>query len=133
MADKLGRFNVIIFITALTAIITLGLWIPGKSEGAIVAYAILFGFSSGGMIGIAPTLIAQISDIRQIGSRVGSSFGVQSFAALIGSPIAGAIVTAQNGSFLGLQIFCGCSFVASGLFYFAARTKLVGLDFKKKV
>ena len=131
--DKFGRFNIMIFITALSAIITLALWIPGKSTGAIIAYAILFGFSSGGFIGLAPTLIAQVSDIRQIGVRVGTSFAVQSFGALTGSPIAGAIVDSQNGDFWGLQLFCGLTMVVSVVAFVAGRWTLVGWTVWKKV
>jgi MFS family permease len=120
-----------LLITLLSAVITLALWIPGKSNGAIIAYAVLFGFSSGGYIGIAPTLVAQISDIRQIGVRTGTAFFVQALGALIGSPIAGAIVTSQNGKFLGLQLFCGLTMAASVLVYFAARWALVGPKLKK--
>lgn len=122
-----------ILITGLSAIITLGLWVPGKSNAAIVVYAILFGFSSGGFIGVAPTLIAQISDIRQIGIRTGASFAVQSIGALTGSPIAGAIVSSQGGDFLGLQLFCGSTMVASLLTFLIVRKVMVGTDPRKKV
>ena len=61
-----------ILIAGLSAVITLALWIPGTSTGAIIAFAVLFGFVSGGFIGISPTLIAQISDIRQIGVQFDS-------------------------------------------------------------
>lgn len=122
-----------IFITSLSGIITLALWIPGRTNAPIIVYAILFGFSSGGFIGIGPTLIAQISDIRHIGVRTGTSFAVQSFGALAGSPIAGAIVAAQNGSFLGLQLFCGCSMLVSVALFVAARWVQVGPTLKKKV
>ncbi|KAJ9133406.1 Major facilitator superfamily transporter [Pleurostoma richardsiae] len=132
VADRVGRYNVVIFITALSAVITLALWIPGKSAAAIIVYAILFGFSSGGFISLAPTCIAQISDIRQIGVRTGTAFAVQSFGALTGSPIAGAILSAQGGtSYLGLQLFCGCTMAASVVVFIAARTLQVGMKLKK--
>jgi MFS family permease len=134
VADKIGRYNVMIFITLLSAVVTLGLWIPGKSNGAIIAYAVLFGFSSGGYIGIAPTLVAQISDIRQIGVRTGTAFACQSIGALIGSPIAGAIVQSQGGKFIGLQLFCGITMAASVVVYLAARQAIVGgMKIKEKV
>ena len=133
VGDRIGRFNVMIFITGLSAVISLALWIPGKTTGAIIAFAVLFGFSSGGFIGLAPTLIAQISDIRQIGVRTGSSFAVQSFGALTGAPIAGAITSAQHGNFLGLQLFCGFSMLASVIFFAAARWVQVGFNPAKKV
>lgn len=125
-ADKWGRFNVMILITILSAIFCLGLWIPGKTNAAIIVFVVIFGFTSGGFISLGPTLIAQISDIRQIGIRTGTAFAIQSFGALTGSPIAGAIVTSQHGDFLGLQLFCGIVMVASVLFFIAARTTQVG-------
>jgi MFS family permease len=124
-----------IFIVALSAVITLAMWIPGaKDTGAIIAYALLFGFSSGGFIGLGPTLIAQISDIRQIGVRTGTAFAVQSFGALTGSPIAGAIVASQGGKdYLGLQLFCGLTMLVSVFIFIAARWVQVGPTIKKKI
>ncbi|CAK7227138.1 hypothetical protein SCUCBS95973_006441 [Sporothrix curviconia] len=133
IADRIGRYNVMIVITAFSAVISLALWIPGKSTGAIIAYAILFGFSSGGFISLGPTLVAQISDIRQIGIRTGTSFAVMSFGALTGSPIAGAITSAQKNSFTGLQLFCGFSMLASVFVFSAARFVQVGFSPMKKV
>ncbi|GJC91276.1 major facilitator superfamily transporter [Colletotrichum higginsianum] len=133
VADKVGRYNVMIFITFVSAVFCLGLWIPGKSNAAIIVFLVIFGFSSGGFISLAPACIAQISDIRQIGVRTGTAFAVQSFGALTGSPIAGAIVASQGGSYLGLQLFCGFSMLASVGVFFAARTAQVGLHLKKVV
>ena len=78
-----------------------------------------------------PTLIAQISDIRDIGTRLGAAFFCQSFGTLIGSPIAGAIVSAQGGDYIGLQIFCGCCMLAGTVLIVAARYTLVGFSLKK--
>ncbi|KAF6806043.1 monocarboxylate permease-like protein [Colletotrichum sojae] len=133
VADKLGRYNVMIFITFISAAFCLCLWIPGKSNAAIIVFLIGFGFSSGGFISLAPALIAQISDIRQIGVRTGTAFAIQSFGALTGSPIAGAIVGSQGGSYLGLQLFCGFAMLASVGVFFAARTTQVGFQLKKVV
>lgn len=129
VADHLGRYNISILITFLSALITLCIWIPGSeagSTGAIIVYAALFGFTSGGFISLAPTMIAQISDIRQIGARTGVQFALSSFGALTGSPIAGAIVTTQGGRYLGLQLFCGISILVACIVLVGARTTQVG-------
>lgn len=127
LADKAGRYNVMIMMTALSAILTLALWIPGShSAAAIIVYAMSFGFTSGAFISLIPALVAQLSDIRQIGIRTGTAFAVQSFGALTGSPIGGAIVSAQGGDYLGLQLFCGLSMAASVVVYIVARTLFVG-------
>jgi MFS family permease len=120
LADRLGRFNVMIGITLISVIVTLALWIPVKDTAGILVFAAIFGFSSGGFISLGPALIAQISDIRQIGTRVGTGFVFQSIGGLTGSPLAGALITADSGSFMGLQIFCGISmFVGVSLFAMA--------------
>ncbi|KAK3313007.1 major facilitator superfamily domain-containing protein [Apodospora peruviana] len=132
-ADKLGRFNLMILVTGLSAVITLALWVPGISTAAIIVFAMLFGFSSGGFISLGPTLIAQVSDIRQMGVRTGAAFAVASLGVLTGSPIAGAIVTAQDGEFLGLKLFCGGTMFASVVVFCAARWAQVGFVLFKKV
>lgn len=119
-----------IFITLLSSIITLALWIPGKSTAAIIVYLIVFGFTSGGFIGLAPTIIAQISDISKIGTRTGAAFAVQSFGGLTGAPIAGAIVSRQGGDYLGLQLFCGMTMMAAAFVLVGARYMQVGFKMK---
>ncbi|KAH7177873.1 major facilitator superfamily domain-containing protein [Fusarium sp. MPI-SDFR-AT-0072] len=131
IADKIGRYNVMIIITFISALFCFCVWIPVKDTAGIVVFAVIFGFSSGGYISLVPTLIAQLSDIRQIGTRVGAAFAIQSFGALTGSPIAGAIVSAQNGDYLGLQLFCGCSMLAGCMFFVFARYVQVGLKVAK--
>lgn len=121
----------IIVITLISAIFTLGLWIPGKTNATIIVYLIVFGFTSGGFISLGPACIAQISDIRQIGIRTGTAYAVQSFGGLTGAPIAGAILKAQNGDYLGLQLFCGLSMLVGFIMFSIARYTLVGFKLTK--
>lgn len=134
VGDKVGRYNVMIFITLLSSIVTLAVWIPASnSTAAIIVFSILFGFSSGGFISLGPALIAQISEIRQIGTRTGTAFAVMSFGALTGSPIAGAIVARENGDYLGLQLFCGITMTTASIVYIVARTLQVGWKVNAKI
>ncbi|KAI0528397.1 major facilitator superfamily domain-containing protein [Xylaria digitata] len=123
--DRLGRYNTMIFISALSAIITLALWIPGsKSTAAILVYGAIFGFSSGGIISLLPACMAQISDIKEIGTRNGVNLFFAAVGALTGSPIGGAISNGKH--YLGLQIFTGITMLAGSLLYVVARAVLVG-------
>ena len=122
-----------IVITFISALFCLALWIPVQNNAGIITFLVIFGFSSGGFISLCPACIAQISDIRQIGTRTGAAFAVLSFGALTGSPIAGAIVSAQHGDFLGLQLFCGFSMLTSVVLFVAARVVLAGVNPLKKV
>lgn len=110
-----------IFITLVSAFFCLAVWIPVRNTAGIVVFVVIFGFSSGGFISLGPTLVAQISDLSQIGTSVGTAFAVQSLGALTGSPIGGALVAAQHGSYLGLQLFCGLTMLAGSAVFAVAR------------
>ncbi|KAI0838429.1 MFS general substrate transporter [Hypoxylon sp. FL0890] len=131
LGDRLGRFNVMIFISGLSGVITLALWVPGKSTATTVVYDAVFGFASGGFISLLPAVVAQISDIREIGTRTGIAFFASALGALTGSPIGGAIVSAQGGKFLGLQLFCGIVMTMAMVCFVASRTIQVGFKITK--
>lgn len=100
---------------------------PG-SLGVYIAFAVLYGFTSGAFVGMVPALLGQISlDVRKIGVRQGVLFTCISLASLTGSPIAGAIMSQQQGAYWGLQVFAGGMVVVSALFFIATRVKLVGV------
>jgi len=69
-----------------------------------VAVADKSGYS---FVSLTPSLIAQISDVRQIGVRSGTLFAIISIASLVGNPIGGALLTKWNGEYTGLQVFAG--------------------------
>ncbi|KAH8689314.1 putative MFS monocarboxylate transporter [Talaromyces proteolyticus] len=131
LGDEFGRLNVTIFMSFLAGILTLALWLPAKGSAPIIAYAILYGFSSGAYISLVPAVIAQISPIQEIGVRSGSFFALTSLATLTGNPIAGAITTRQNGAFSGLQIFTGVILIVGSTFFLLGRVLIVG--FKPQV
>ncbi|KAH6679867.1 riboflavin transporter MCH5 [Plectosphaerella plurivora] len=132
VADRIGRYNTMIIIATTTGIACLALWIPIKNDAGILVFTAAFGFLSSGLTSIGPTLIAQISDIREIGARTGTAFAFQSFGALTGSPIASAIVDARGGEYLGLQLFCGFSiFASAGVFASARYVQAGGFKLKK--
>ncbi|KAI0126709.1 major facilitator superfamily domain-containing protein [Xylariales sp. AK1849] len=126
LGDVYGVFNVCIIFTLFSAIISLAIWLPAASVAPIVVYAVLFGFASGVTLSILPALVASISDIQELGFRVGAMYAFSAFGVLIGSPIAGAIVASQNGGYSGLEIFCGVTLATGGLFIIFSRIKLVG-------
>lgn len=113
LADKYGRFNVVIIMSWLTAIFTLAIWIPANSNTARWLYSAFFGFSSGTIVSMGPALVAQISDVRQIGIRTGTMYTFVALAVLIGNPIAGSLVTDHGTNYDRLKIFGG-SLMCSG-------------------
>ena len=131
LGDRVGRFNVMIVTTLASAILVLALWIPATSNAPIIVFAALFGFTSGCYVSMVPALVAQISDIRQIGVRSGTTFFIVSIATLTGQPIAGTLITKNDGGYLYLQIFCGIIMLVGSSLFFAARTAQCGFSWAK--
>lgn len=130
-ADKFGRFNTMIITTTFSAVIVLALWLPSKSNAPILVFCVLYGFSSGAFVSMGPSLIAQISPIREIGVRSGTFFLCVAFAGLTGNPIGGALVGQDNGGFTYLQIFCGVAMAVGSAFFVASRWVQCGWKLKK--
>ena len=126
-ADKLGRYNTMTIMMLFTSIIVLALWLPASSNAPIIVFAALYGFGSGSFVSLAPSLVAQISDVREIGVRNGTVFAIISFAALCSNPIGGALITRWEGEFTGLQVFGGVMAFGGACTILGARVVLGGL------
>lgn len=128
-ADRVGRLNVLLSMSILSSIITLALWIPSSGSAAAVVYCCVFGFSSGGVASILPAVIAQFSNIQEIGVRTGALFSVAAIATLIGSPIAGQIIS--NGGYRSMQAFGGATLAGGSLVWIFLWIRLGGIKGKK--
>ena len=125
LGDKFGRYNVIIAMCYFSGILVLALWLPSKTNAGIIAFAAFYGFASGTFVSMAPSVVAQISDIRQIGVRNGTLFAIVSIGALTGNPIGGALLSENRGDFTHLQIFCGVLILFGSTMFVASRWTLV--------
>ncbi|KAJ5082920.1 monocarboxylate permease [Penicillium argentinense] len=132
LADRVGRYNVMIFFSFLSGILVLALWLPSRSNAPVIVFSALYGFGSGAFVSLAPALIAQISDLREVGVRNGTCFSIISLAALTGTPIGGALVpNVLHGSYTKLQVFCGVVMIAGASLFIVARIVVGGANFKK--
>ncbi|OAA54055.1 monocarboxylate permease-like protein [Cordyceps fumosorosea ARSEF 2679] len=133
--DRYGVFNVMIVFSLLSAVFTLAVWLPARSEaGGLIAFAVLYGFTSGCTLSIIPAMVASISpDISKLGSRNGSLYACAAVGVLFGNPIAGAIVNRQQGEYTGLILFCGIALLVGTVFVVLARHALVGPQIRVKV
>lgn len=127
LADKYGRFNVMIVMITFSAIIVLGLWLPGRSPATSIAFAVLFGIGSGASIGLGPVLIMSISPINEVGYRMGTIFAIAGIGCLTSPPIGGAIVDLTLGDNYDYAcVFSGLSYIVSLVFIIWLRARLVG-------
>lgn len=128
----MGRYNTQIVMCFFSGITVLALWLPAKGNIPLIFFAALYGLGSGAYVSLLPAILAQISDIRELGVRTGTEFAVISVAALVSNPIGGALIAREHGQFRYLQIWCGVILLAGSTMYIFARASLVGFSIKIK-
>ncbi|MCJ1262325.1 hypothetical protein MMC22_002195 [Lobaria immixta] len=131
LADKVGRFNMMIIMSTFTTILLLALWLPASGNAPLIVFAALFGVGSGAGIGLTPALCAGISPIKDIGIRTGTIFAFASIAALTGSPLGGRIIADSKGDFKYTIVFSGLSCAVGTCLFVAARIVIGGVKMGK--
>ncbi|KAL2384397.1 hypothetical protein RJZ90_001997 [Blastomyces dermatitidis] len=132
-ADLFGRFNAMIITCVLNVVMVLALWLPARGNIPVLLFTAFFGFTSGAFVSLGPALVAQISDVRQIGVRTGAMFAVCSIASLTGNPIGGALVgDIEQPTFWRMQLFTGIVMAAGTVAFVLARLKVTGMKLMTK-
>lgn len=129
LADKIGRFNVIIMTITLCAVTILGVWLPsGSSKATIIAFCVTFGFASGSNLGLVPVCLGQFCAPQDYGRYFSTAQMLASFGTLTSVPIGGALLGGGEGNtgWLGLILFSGISYVVALGCYTSARVLSIG-------
>lgn len=120
-ADTLGPLNILIPI-CLAAAIALFAWISVYTPSGLYVWTVFYGIIAGSILSLFPAALASLTtDLSKRGARMGMNFTIISFATLTGNPIAGAIITSNDGDYLGAQLLMGVSFLVGMAFIGLAR------------
>lgn len=79
LSDTVGRFNLLTPSAFFSGLSCLVFWMFTKSLVSLMLFAVTYGFFSGAFISVITPCVAQISDIRQIGTRIGMLYTIISF------------------------------------------------------
>jgi MFS family permease len=110
----------VISTTCLLSGVTVSSWVAVQTGWGTITFAVLYGFISGGLVSLPPATIAELSKTPdEYGTRMGMAFTICSFGALVGNPIAGALLGAMRNA-RGKQRFLGPWLFAGGTMTFAA-------------
>ncbi|CAG9986896.1 unnamed protein product [Clonostachys byssicola] len=119
LADRIGALTVFVPTAGLAALMILS-WIAVDSQTGLYFWACFTGIALGGVQAMFPSALASLtSDPSKQGTRLGMIFTIVSFAALTGNPIAGALLSAAQGKYIGTQAFAGTT-LALGMLFLAA-------------
>lgn len=115
-ADKWGRYNLMILTLTMCLISCLGFWLPAAvlSDsslavasnsnavfGLLVTFCVFMGFASGSNISLTPVCVSMLCDTEEYGRYYATTYSIVSLGTLTGTPIAGAIVSANGGAYWG--------------------------------
>lgn len=117
IADRIGSVNTVIPISFSAAVLAFA-WIGIRNEAGTIVFAILYGFASGAIVSLPPTILARLtSNMSILGTGMGMSFTFAGLGLLIGNPIAGALLDIEGRVFWKGQLFSAVMVVVgTGLF-----------------
>ncbi|KAH8664397.1 major facilitator superfamily domain-containing protein [Xylariales sp. PMI_506] len=134
LADRIGRFNVIVLTISLCVITLLCFWLPaGDSHALLIIFAVAFGFSSGSNLGLYPVCLGQLCDSRDYGRFYSTALTVASFGTLTSLPIGGALLdvgTGQKG-WTAVVLFSALSYAVAMSCFLGVRVLAVSWHVKK--
>ncbi|KAG5519260.1 hypothetical protein PMAC_001885, partial [Pneumocystis sp. 'macacae'] len=105
IADQKGPLNMLI-VSSIGLVALTYLWIGIHTMVGLVIFSILYGFFAGAVMSLPTAVIAKLSsNLSYLGTQMAVSYGFSGVGFLIGTPIAGAILTHSNNVFFWAQIF----------------------------
>ncbi|KAI0044864.1 putative MFS monocarboxylate transporter [Auriscalpium vulgare] len=132
IADKTGSLNALIPCAFICSILAYS-WISIHTNGGLLVFAILYGFFSGTMVSLSPSVLVGLSpDPKFVGTRVGMSFSIAGLGILIGNPVAGALLNIGEGKFVHAQVFGATITMAGAICIVASRVAKVGYSLRVK-
>ncbi|KAI1503126.1 major facilitator superfamily domain-containing protein [Biscogniauxia marginata] len=135
LADRMGRFNVIVVTNALCAISLLAFWLPARDNRALlIVFAVTFGFASGSNLGLYPVCIGQLCGTRDYGRFYSTALMLGSLGTLTSVPIGGALIglgSDPEQGWVALILFSALSYVIAMSCFLGARVMAVSWRVKE--
>jgi len=123
LADIIGIYNVMIPANIISGILIF-VMLAVDSPGAVIAFSVLYGLSSGAVVSLIGPMVAETADhVWEIGVRSGLAFFIVSFACLTFAPIDGALLT-QEFAWYRPVVFSGVVVLVGTALLTFARAKM---------
>ena len=130
LSDRLGRINIATVMTALCGIFCLAIWVPAKTYGVLILFALAAGTVTGTFWGCVVPVTAEVVGLQ----RLPAAFGMICLPLVLPTTFAEAIAL-QLVSFRGYlssQVFVGCMFLVGAAGMLALRSwKICDLESKE--
>ncbi|UNI24650.1 hypothetical protein JDV02_010382 [Purpureocillium takamizusanense] len=127
IADRVGALDTYIAVLGCT-FLSLLYWVSVATPAGNVAFAVLYGFFSGGVVSLATVVVTNITpDLSRLGTRLGMVSVLKGVGSLLGPPLSGAMLDATGG-YLGVQLFAAMGFLLTTVFMVVLRLVVARRD-----
>jgi MFS family permease len=133
IADRyIGVLNTLAIILVFNIII-LWCWLSVSTIPRYYAWTVAYGMFGAGFQSLFPSTIAAYSnDISKTGTRLGMAFGAMGMSALVGGPIAGALLKAADGNYVVPIVWASASTVVGAGLCITARCVKFGWTIRSR-
>ncbi|KAK4050261.1 hypothetical protein OIV83_003582 [Microbotryomycetes sp. JL201] len=121
VADRYGVFNTQV-PTAFSICVLVFAFIGPRSTASTIIYDLLYGAAFGCWVTLMPTSFMSLAEHPgEFGVRTGLGMVFVSIAVLIGTPVAGALITASGGEYWAATVWGGCCALVGTIILIAGR------------
>lgn len=121
-SDRAGRLNMATLVTFLAGLWTLVVWPNANSYGVLIVFSIFIGAFAGAFWSIIAPVTAEIMGMRVLPTSLSMTFLVLVLPTTFSPVIGVKLIESHGGSYIGVQLFTGLTFVGSALFCWLLRT-----------
>lgn len=126
-SDSVGRLNMAVGMTLLSGVFAFAIWIPAKSYGVLIFFALVGGSVAGTFWATVAPVTAEVVGLRELPTALSMVWLALVLPCTFSEPIALEIASRTSAGYLGTQVFAGVMyFVAAGAL-FVVRTRRVRL------
>jgi MFS family permease len=138
-SDRTGPLNMHIVSQILSSLLCMVLWSLAGSTSAAIAFCVLFGMTSGAVIGLPPASMANILSgtyntpehkhlsHSKLGQWTGMMYSMAAIPSLVGPVVAGHLVTKYN-TYITVQMWAGANLMVSAVCMLVCRWYLPCYD-----
>ncbi|KAM0438689.1 hypothetical protein ACHAPT_001445 [Fusarium lateritium] len=144
-ADRIGRLNSLFLTTLLSAVVTLGFWLPStlhgqasSSQNLFITFTIFYGIFASAYVSLFPASLVELFGPQNFASVNGVLYMVRGMATMIGTPVGGVLIR-NSSTAIGpkayerMSILVGTLMCAATVAVLWARLEaMVGTDGKRQ-
>lgn len=142
-ADHFGRLNALVATTMISAIATVGFWVPStlsgnlaESKSLFIAFTVLYGIFASAYVALFPASLVELFGVQNFASVNGVLYMVRGMASLVGTPVGGVLIRSHSTgspsrSYEGMSLLTSVLlFAASFSVIWVRMEAMIGVDGK---